>query len=68
MNRAISLAFLAGGIMLFIFGMNEMNSLTSDISRIFTGAPTNRSIWMMVGGTALAVLGLTGVVQGYNKN
>ncbi|MFC6519476.1 DUF3185 family protein [Undibacterium arcticum] len=24
--------------------------VTSDISRIFTGAPTDRSIWMMVGG------------------
>ncbi|MFC3110681.1 DUF3185 family protein [Undibacterium arcticum] len=28
----------------------KLNSFTSDISRIFTGAPTDRSIWMMVGG------------------
>lgn len=68
MNKAVSLALLAGGIMLTIFGLNEMNSFTSDISRMFTGAPTNRSIWMMVGGVVLVVPGLTGLASGSRKN
>lgn len=54
--------------MLTIFGLNEMNSFTSDISRMFTGAPTNRSIWMMVGGVVLVVPGLTGLASGSRKN
>ncbi|MEO8169475.1 MAG: DUF3185 family protein [Oxalobacteraceae bacterium] len=68
MNKAVSLALLAGGIMLTIFVLNEFNSFTSDISRAFTGSPTNRSIGMMVGGVVLVVLGLTGLVSGSRRN
>jgi Protein of unknown function (DUF3185) len=67
MNKAISLALLAGGIMLTIFGVSEMNSFTSDISRMMTGAPTDRAIWMMVGGVVLLVFGLAGLVRGSSK-
>ncbi len=68
MNKAVSLALLAAGIMLTIFGINEMNSFASDMSRMFTGAATNRSIWMLIGGVVLAVLGLSGLVQSSRKN
>lgn len=68
MNKSVSLAFLAAGIMLTIFGVNEMNSFTSDISRMFTGAPTDRSIWMIAGGVVLLVLGLTGLMPGSRRN
>lgn len=68
MNMAFSLALLAGGIMLTIFGVNEMNSFISDISRMFTGAPTDHSIWMIIAGVLLIVLGLTGLVPGSGKN
>jgi hypothetical protein len=68
MTKAVSLAFLAGGIMLTIFGVSEMNSFTSDISRMMTGAPTDRSIWMMVGGIVLLVFGLAGLAPGSRKN
>jgi hypothetical protein len=68
MNKAVSLVLLAGGIMLTIFSVSEMNSFTSDLSRMFTGAPSDRSIWMMVGGVVLVVLGLTGLVQSSRNN
>jgi len=68
MNKAVSLALLAAGIMLTIFGVNEMNSFASDMSRMFTGAATDRSIWMVIAGVVLAVLGLTGLVSGSRKN
>lgn len=68
MNKAVSLALLAAGIMLTIFGINEMNSFASDMSRMFTGAATNRSIWMLIGGVVIAVLGLSGLVQSSRKN
>ena len=61
MNKAISLAVLAGGILLLIFGINAYDSSSSDISRFFTGSATDKSIWMLVGGVAMSVLGLVGL-------
>jgi hypothetical protein len=36
MDKTISLAMLAGGMLLVIFGINASNSVSSDISRFFT--------------------------------
>jgi ABC-type uncharacterized transport system permease subunit len=58
MNRAIGLAFLIGGIVLLIFGLQASHSFTSNVSRTVTGSPTNGSVWMIVVGIILAVLGL----------
>lgn len=68
MIRAVGLVLLVAGVMLVFFGLNEMNSLTSDISRMFTGNPTNRSIWLVFGGAVLAVLGMVGMVPGWRKS
>jgi uncharacterized membrane protein YidH (DUF202 family) len=67
MNKAISLAFLAGGILLLIFGINAYTSSNSDISRFFTGSATDKSIWMLVGGVIVTVLGLVGLLRGSKK-
>lgn len=64
MNKLVSVALLAVGIVLLIFGFNASNSLGSDISRIFTGSPTDKAIWMLVGGAVLAVVGLVGLTRG----
>ncbi len=64
MTKAISLAVLAGGILLLIFGINACNSSSSDISRFFTGSATDKSIWMLVGGFVATVLGLVGFLRG----
>jgi hypothetical protein len=58
MNRAIGLALLVGGAVLLIFGVQASHSFTSDVSRTFTGNPTNQSVWMIVGGAVAAVVGL----------
>ena len=67
MIKAASLALLAGGILLTIFGVNAMNSASSDLSRFFTGAPTDRAIWMLVGGIVMLVAGLAGLVSDLKK-
>ena len=64
MNKPLSLALLAGGIVLIIFGVNASNSFGSDVSRFFTGSPTDKAIWMMVGGVVAAVAGLVGLSRG----
>jgi hypothetical protein len=63
MNKAISLAVLAGGILLLIFGISAYDSSSSDISRFFTGSATSKSIWMLVGGVVATVLGLVGLLR-----
>jgi len=64
MNNIIGLAIFALGIVLLIFGFNESHSFSSDVSRTFTGNPTDRSIWMFVGGSVAIIAGLTLAVRG----
>jgi hypothetical protein len=59
MDKLASLALLAGGIVLIGFGINATNSFSSDVSRFFTGSPTDKAVWMLIGGVAAAVVGLT---------
>ncbi len=63
MNKAISLAVFAGGVILLGFGINAYNSTSSDISRFFSGSATDKSIWMIVGGIVALVFGLVGVLR-----
>ena len=63
MNKAVSLAILAGGILLIIFGVSATKSFSSDISRFFTGSPTDKAIWMLVGGAVATVIGLVGLLR-----
>ena len=63
MIKAAALALLAGGILLTIFGVSAMNSASSDLSRFFTGAPTDRAVWMLVGGIVMLVAGLAGLMS-----
>ena len=63
MNRIISLALLIGGVVLIIFGIQATNSFSSDVSRFFTGSPTDRAVWMLIGGIVAAVVGLVGLTM-----
>jgi hypothetical protein len=58
MNIVISVVLLVGGVVLIILGINAMNSFSSDVSRFFTGSPTDKAVWMLIGGLVAAVLGL----------
>jgi hypothetical protein len=58
MNKAFSIALLVGGIVLMIIGINATNSFGSDVSRFFTGSPTDKSIWLLIGGIVASVVGL----------
>jgi len=67
MNKLISLAILAGGIVLVVFGVAATNSFSSDVSRFFTGSPTDKAIWMLIGGVVAIVVGLFGLLRGQAK-
>lgn len=61
MNKLISLVLIVGGVVLISFGISAMDSFSSDISRFFTGTPTDKSVWMLIGGFVAALAGISGV-------
>ena len=67
MNKLISLVILAGGIVLVVFGVAATKSFSSDISRFFTSSPTDKAIWMLVGGIVVIIIGLAGLSRGQPK-
>ena len=58
MNKVVSIALLVGGVVLMIWGINATNSFGSDVSRFFTGSPTDKAIWMLIGGIIATIVGL----------
>ena len=61
MNKLISLALIVGGVILVVFGITAMDSFSSDISRFFTGSPTDKSVWLLIGGSVAVLAGISGV-------
>ena len=64
MNKPISLALLIGGIVLIIYGVSASESFGSDVSRFFTGSPTDKTIWLFIGGLVAAGIGAAGLSRG----
>jgi hypothetical protein len=57
MNKGIGMALLVVGIVLITYGCDALNSVSSEVSRTFTDATTNRAMWLLLGGTASAIVG-----------
>jgi hypothetical protein len=64
MNKTLSFAALIIGAVLIIYGISASDSLASDVSRTFTGSPTDRTIWLLVGGAVAAIIGAGGLMRG----
>ena len=58
MNRMLGIVLLAAGVVLIVFGANESKSFGSEISKFFTGNPTDRSMWLLLAGLVVAAVGL----------
>ena len=67
MNRIVSLVLLVGGIILLVYGIQASESIGSEFSRLFTGSPTDKAMWMLIGGAVAAVVGLAGLLRGSRK-
>jgi len=66
-NKILFIALLVGGVILACFGMNASNSFGSDVSRFFTGSPTDKAVWMLAGGAAMGIAGLAGLIMTAKK-
>jgi LPXTG-motif cell wall-anchored protein len=58
MQSVVGIALLVVGVVLMIFGMQASASVGSRLSELLTGAPSDRTIWLLVAGVAAAMLGL----------
>ncbi len=67
MNKIASLALLIGGVVLIVSGINATNSFNSDVSRFFTGSPTDKAVWMLIGGSIAAIVGLGLTVRNWKQ-
>lgn len=64
MNKIVSIILLVIGVVLIIYGINASESVSSGFSRLFTGAPTDRTLWLLIGGAVMAAVGAGGLFSG----
>jgi len=57
MNKGIGIALLVVGIALVIYGFNASDSVSSGVSRAFTGTPTEKTIGLLLGGAVAIIVG-----------
>ena len=61
MGRIPSIALLVVGIVLLVWAVQADDSAFSSVSKVFTGSPTNKTIWLYIGGILLSIGGLNSV-------
>lgn len=59
-QRLFGIILLAVGIVLLVLGIRAADSFGSQFKEFFTGSPTDRAIWLTIGGAVgiLAGIGL----------
>jgi hypothetical protein len=68
MNKAISVVLLIVGIVLIVWGVSASESFSSAVSRFFTGSPTGKTIWLLIVGIVMGIVGLFGLLRGSKVN
>ena len=63
MNKTVSIALLAAGVVLMVYGTKASDSLSSSVSRFFTNSPTDKTVWLLVGGLVLEIIGVIGLFR-----
>ena len=64
MQSVIEIVLLVVGVVLIIFGMQASASLGSRLSELFTGTPSDRTLWLLLAGVVVAILGLGMLLTG----
>ena len=63
-NKTLYIVCLIVGIVALTLGVIASDSIGSDFSRLFTGRPTDKAIWLLIGGAIATVGGVIGLVRG----
>jgi hypothetical protein len=62
--KGLSQALLAVGIVLVDWGGQASESLSSEWSRLLTGSPNYKTVWLLMTGSVAVALGLWGLARG----
>jgi drug/metabolite transporter (DMT)-like permease len=63
-DRIIGISLLIVGVALLIAGVNASESVSSEFSKLFQGVPSDKAIWLMLGGALVAAIGLAKSLRG----
>lgn len=55
--RVLGLVLLVVGVILFAFGLNASDSVADSVKEGITGRYTDKTMWYLIGGAALAIAG-----------
>ena len=58
MLKIIGVLCLVVGIVFLVWGRKIADSFGSNVQQVFSGAPTDRAIYLYIGGLVLALLGV----------
>ena len=58
MNKLIGLICLAVGIVLLLWGHNVAQAVNSQVKNLFTGSPTDKAMYLYIGGAVLCAVGV----------
>ena len=64
MNRLTGIVLLVVGVTVLMYGLDSSGSFVSSVSKFFSGAPTNKSILLLVVGGVLTVSGFASLFGG----
>ena len=67
MKRIIGIALLVVGIVLLCMAYDSYHSAASGVSRVVTGTSTDKTMWLLVGGSLGTLVGLGGLLTGSKK-
>lgn len=63
MKRVASILLLILGIASLTAGWDAYRSARSGFSRVFTGLPSDRALWLLIGGGVACVAGVGGLAR-----
>lgn len=62
--RILGIVLLVVGLILLVFGLNATDSVADTVSEGFTGRFTDKTMWFLIGGAALAIGGAALAIRG----
>jgi hypothetical protein len=64
MSKTLFVVLLLVGGILLVYGVDSANSVSSSVAQAVSGAPTDKTIWLIVAGIAGVAAGGLGIVLG----
>ncbi|HEY9250261.1 MAG TPA: DUF3185 family protein [Rariglobus sp.] len=64
MNKPLSIAIAVIGVILLVYGLSAGDSIASNVKESVTGTPTDKSLWLIIGGVLCLIVGGFGLFRG----